>query len=107
LDLPEIALLARYPGWVPSSSHFFPLFNTIGTALRVVNNAAQLTVVVQGLRGNLVAQTGRKVADSALVKSAAYEYFLDEHSKTSRKLATGGRLNEIDTILRNQPSLRL
>ena len=31
-DKPGFALLARNPGWVPISSHFFPLFNTIGPA---------------------------------------------------------------------------
>ena len=28
----EFALLARYSGWLPISSHFYPLFHTIGKA---------------------------------------------------------------------------
>ena len=45
-----------------------------------VNNVAELIVVVQGLRGNLVAQKGRKVAGIAPIKSVAYSYFLDKTS---------------------------
>ena len=38
-DMPGIALLARYPGEMPISSHFFPLFDTIGPALFRVNRS--------------------------------------------------------------------
>jgi hypothetical protein len=69
------ALLARIPGATPISSHFFPLFNTIGSALRSVNNAYQFMVVLQGLRGKSVAQFGRKMAGIAQVKSIAYGIF--------------------------------
>jgi hypothetical protein len=54
---------------MPISSHFFPLFNTIGSALQSVNNACQLIVVVQGLMGDSVAQIGQKMAAIALAKS--------------------------------------
>ena len=36
-DMPGIALLARNPGWMPISSHFFPLFDTIGPPFWRVN----------------------------------------------------------------------
>ena len=77
-DKPGTALLARYPGRMSLSSHFFPLFNTIGLAPWSVNRRFQLTLVVQGLRGDLMAQFGRKVAAFALAKTVTYEYFLDE-----------------------------
>jgi hypothetical protein len=56
----------------------------------VVNNRAQLVVVVQGLRDIPVAEKGRKVARIALVKSVTYATFLDETLKSGRKTATGG-----------------
>ncbi len=77
-DSPGIALLARYPGTLPISSHIFPLFNTIGAAPGSVNTPLQLVVVVQALRGDIVAQIGRIVARSALIKSISYVSFLEE-----------------------------
>ena len=53
-----------------------------------VNNAAKLFVVVQGLRGDLVAQKGQKVARVALGKSVAYVSFFDEVLEISRQMAT-------------------
>jgi hypothetical protein len=91
LDEPGIALLARYPGWLPSSSHFFPLFNTIGTVLNVVNNGARIIVVVQGLTGDPVAEKGRKMARFALVKSIVYRNFFDEALEVGLKSATTDR----------------
>jgi hypothetical protein len=73
---------------MPLFSHFFPLFNTIGMALITVNNAYWISVVVQGLRDDLVAQKGRIMAVFALAKSVAYRDFLDESIQVSRKKAT-------------------
>jgi hypothetical protein len=75
---------------MPLFSHFFPLFNTIGMALITVNNAYWISVVVQGLRDDLVAQKGRIMAVFALAKSVAYRDFLDESIQVSRKKATVG-----------------
>jgi hypothetical protein len=77
-DKPGTALLARYPGRMSLSSHFFPLFNTIGLAPWSVNRRFQLTLVVQGLKVDLMAQFGRNVAAFALAKTVTYECFLDE-----------------------------
>ena len=57
-------------------------------ALITVNNAYWISVVVQGLRDDLVAQKGRIMAVFALAKSVAYRDFLDESIQVSRKKAT-------------------
>ena len=49
-----------------------------------------------------MAQKGRKVAEFALVKSIAYDYFLDEALKKGRKSATAGRLEKIVSDLRKR-----
>ena len=54
-DKPGTALLARYPDRMSRSSHFFPLFNTIGLAPWSVNRRFQLRLVLQGLKGDPVA----------------------------------------------------
>ena len=49
LDRPETALLARNPGWLPISSHFSPLFDTIGTAFLAVNKGLRFLLFYRDL----------------------------------------------------------
>ena len=49
-----------------------------------------------------MAQKGRKVAGFALIKSVAYNDFLDEALETGRKSATVGRLKKIGIDLRKR-----
>ena len=48
-DKPGIALLARNPGWLPISSHFFPLFDTIGPAFFRVNRSLRFRLFYRDL----------------------------------------------------------